>query len=902
MGNLRVLLQRCLGMFRREGLERDLDEELRFHLEADIEEGLRRGMSRAEARGAALRHLGGVAGTKEAYRETAGWPALDAFLQDLRYCLRTLRKSPGFTLAAAASLALGIGANTALFSLLNAVVLRTLPVKDPGQLVQLVYTIPKTGPDNWNGYWGYAQLERFRKESRTMSGIFGTNWSGRLNVTYRGSSGLAEGMWAAGNLFPVLGVKPQVGRLLTPDDDRSDGSAVVLSDRMWRNRYGADPSVIGSLITVNQLPFTVVGVTPPEFTGISIGAGPDLYLPLHGLDRLKPDPKRWTTPFTSWLTIAGRMRPGVTAAQAQAELDVIYRQFSVEELEASERRDSASMQRFVRVSHLEARNAARGTTSGIRRAYETPLKLLLAVAGMVLLAACANLANLLLARASGRGREIAVRLSLGAGRGRIVRQLLTESVVLAGMGGVLALVLARWGSVVLVRMISTGEAPTPLDTHPDWLVFGFAAGISLLTGLLFGLAPAIRGTQIDPAAALKDGGRASGHASRRLEGMLVVAQVALSLVLVTGAGVFTRTLDKLWSVDVGYNRDNVLMFSVDAGAAGYPATRAAAVYRAILERVRSLPDVRNGAASIVRPVDDAFSLIDQVNEVDGRRLADSEVVNVAWNAISGGYFATVGTPILLGRDFDERDDENAPQVVMVNEALAARVFPGQSPLGHRLGDATVVGVVRNALYEGARDKPKPVLYRQQFQHGKSQEYRWGFVSFEMRYGSGEHLLDQARREVAAVDRNLAVFRVKTLQQQTEQSLLRERLLATLSGFFGALSLLLACVGLYGLMAYTVARRTAEIGIRLALGAQARQVTWLVLRETMWLTIGGIACGVPLALWAAQQAKSLVFGISPGDPVMIAGAALLLGCAGAAAALIPVRRALRVDPMSALRVE
>ncbi len=849
------------------------------------------------ARAAALRSFGGVTRTKEIYRETRGLPGVEIALQDLRYTFRVLRRSPGFTAAAVLSLALGIGANTAIFSLLNAIVLRMLPVPGPQQLVQLTYT----GPNDWNSYFGYPQLERFQERTRTMSGVFGRNWLGRVDLMLGGVSSLAQCEALTGNAFTVLGVTPQYGRLFAAGDDRSDASVAVLSDRYWRNRFGANPSVVGAAVTINQLPFTVTGIAPTGFAGISTGGDPDVWLPLHALDRLKPAPRRWVEPFTSWLVIVGRLRPDVAPSQAQAELDMVHRQLLEEQLSAIER-PTGNLRRFVQASHLELRPAASGIVSGIRHEYELPLKLLMWVAGIVLLVACANVANLLLARASGRRREIAVRLSLGAARGRIVRQLLTESFVLAAMGGALALFLAWWGSAVLVRMISTGDTPMPLDTHPDWRIFAFTSAVSLLTGLLFGLAPALRGTRIDPGPALKEGPRSAGRSAHALDRLLVIAQVALSVVLIAGAGLFVRTLNKLWSVDVGYNRENILMFSVDAGLAGYPPERAAPVYREILRHLQSLPDVRSAAASIVRPVDDAFSLVDRVNEIDGRVTPESESIHVAWNAVSPGYFSTLGTPIVLGRDFTLRDNETASAVVMVNQTLAARAFPGRNPLGHQLGGATIVGVVKDALYEGAHDRDKPVLYRPQFQHGKEQEYRWGFVSFEVRYRSGAGLLEQIRREVATVDRNLAIFRARTLQAQTEQSLLKERLLAMLSSFFAGLALLLACLGLYGLMAYAVVRRTAEIGIRLALGAQRPHVTWLVLRETLWLTLAGIACGVPLALWLARFARSLLFEITPADPAaLIAAIALLLGV-GALAGYIPIRRALRVDPMSALRCE
>ncbi|HXI39413.1 MAG TPA: ABC transporter permease, partial [Bryobacteraceae bacterium] len=634
----------------------------------------------------------------------------------------------------------------------------------------------------------------------------------------------------------------------------------------------------------------------------AMGFEPDIWVPLHAVDRFEPDKKRWMEAFSSWMLIAGRLQPGVSRSQAQAELDVIHRRLLAEQLSVSERRDSENMHRFVAESHLVLKPAANGVNSGLRSNYTFPLQLLMWVAGIVLLVACANVANLLLARASYRQRDIAVRVALGASRSRIVRQFLTESILLALIGGTLALGFAWWGSEALVRMISTGDSPVPLDVHPDWRVFAFASAVSLLTGILFGLAPALRGTRVDPGPAMKEGARNATQSSRVLDRLLVIAQVALSFVLIAGAGLFVRTLQNLWAVNMGYERDNILMFSVDAKLAGYPPDRAAAVYREILERLQALPDVQSASASIVRPVDDQFYLIDQINEVDGRGLPDRDAISVAWNAMSQGYFSTVGTPVLLGRDFSPRDKENASPVVIVNETLARRAFRGQNPIGHRLGDATIVGVVRDSLYGGPREQPRPVLYHPLFQHGRDQEYRWGFVSFEMRYRSAANLLDEARREVAAVDGNLPVFRAKTLAQQSAQSLLRERLLATVSSFFGALALLLACLGLYGLMAYTVTCRAGEIGIRMALGARRDHILWLVLRETLWLTLAGIATGLPLALLAVRYAQSLLFGIGSADPLTIAATiALLLGVAGLAG-YIPARRALRVDPMIALKCE
>jgi predicted permease len=825
----------------RDRLETTLDAELRVYLDEMTERKIRQGIPPAEARRQALLEADGVDQVKEQVRDTWLGTGIETTIRDVHYAVRTLRRSPGFTITALLSLALGIGANTAIFSLLNAVVLRLLPVGEPRQLVQFAYTQPGPPPNNWNSWFGYPQYERFSAQTKTLNGVFGGVGLGRVNVSYRGTAGLAQGDAYTDNFFSVLEVAPQFGRFFAAGEDRTDASVIILSDRYWRNRFGADPSILGATITLNQVPFTVIGITPPKFTGITVGSGPDLWVPLHALDRLTTDRKRWTASFTSWMLIAGRLQPGVSLAQAQSELDVIHRQLIEEQLSVSEIRSRESMKRFVRESHLELLPAETGMYSGLRNNYALPLKLLMWVAGIVLLVACANVANLLLARASNRRREIAVRLALGAGRARVMRQLLTESILLAIAGGVLALAIAWWGSTVLVRLISTGESPVPLDVHPDWRIFGFTAAVSLITGILFGLAPALRSTQVDPGPAIKEGARQATPSSRVLDRALVVVQVALSVVLITGAGLFVRTLGNLWSADLGYDRENVLMFSLDAQLAGYSKARAGAVYRDVLERLQALPDVRSASVSYVRPLDDHFYLVNAVEEVDGRKLPDRDRIRIAWNSMSPGYFNTTGTPILLGRDFDLRDNDASPKVVVINESLAARALPNQNPIGHRLGDATIIGVVKDTHYNGVLDKPRPVLYWALFQSPPNFD-----VSFELRYRSGAGLLDQARRAVAEVDRNLPVYRARTLRAQTGQSLIRERLLALLSSFFGGLALLIACLGLYGLMAYSVSRRTGEIGIRIALGARRGHVMWLVLRETLWLALAGIASGIPLA--------------------------------------------------------
>src|SRR5438132_2860662 len=532
------------SLFRKNQVDRELDDELRAYQEMATEEKIKQGMSGRDALRAVRLEQGGVEATKEVLWSARWESFIETCWQDLRFASRTLRKSPGFTVVAVLTLALGIGANSAIFSLLNAVVFRLLPVRDPQQLVQFTYT----GIGDWNSYFGYPQLERFRSEAKTLSGIFGGTGLDRVNVVFHSTANLAQGEAYTDNFFNVLGVTPEYGRLFADGDDLN-GSVAVLSDRYWQLQFGADPSVAGETVLINQIPFTIVGVAAPGFSGVRLGNSPDLWVPLHALDRFKPDRNRWNVPFTSWLAIAGRLQPGVTRAQAQAELDTIHRRLLAQQLSEVEQ-PGQNLQKFVRESRLVLRPAKNGLPSGLREGYTFPLELLISIAAGVLLIACANLANLLLARASSRRREIAVRLGLGAGRTRVIRQLLTESVLLASMGGAHALLIARGGTAVLVRMLSSGDTHVPLDVRPDWVVFAFTAVVSLATVALFGVGPALRSTQIDPGPALKEGTGQATRVSRGLNRVLVVAQVALSIVLVTGAGLFVRTLQKLWKVDM----------------------------------------------------------------------------------------------------------------------------------------------------------------------------------------------------------------------------------------------------------------------------------------------------------------------------------------------------------------
>jgi len=794
--------------------------------------------------------------------------------QDIRYSFRTLAQKPGFTAIAVLTLALGIGAATTMFSVVDTVLLRPLPFPSQNQLLHANGKFAKSDDAGVSP----PDFADYRANARTLQQFAAIGYlTGVVNITGGDQPVQVQSQIVSWNFFQALGIPPLLGRDFIADDEKQFEPAVaILGNGIWKRDFGADPGIIGRKVTIDGQSITIVGVLSADVPSISHS---EVWMPL------PMENPGMNVRQAHFLAVIARMKPGVDVNQARAELDTIAGNIAAQHPDTNKTWS-------LRVMPLSA-----FIVGDTRKA----LLLLLGAVILLLLIGCANVANLLLARATSRRKEIAIRSALGAGRWRIARQMLTESLILSIAGGAFGIFSAVW-SVAGLAALAPSTLPRINEIQVNWTVLAFAVGISLVTGILFGLAPALRGTHVDPGPAMKEGARNATQSSRLLDRLLVIAQVALSVVLMIGAGLFVRTLQHLWSVNMGYERDNVLMFSVDAKLAGYPPDRAATVYREILQRLQVLPDVRSASASIVRPVDDQFYLIDRIEEVDGCQLADRDAINVAWNAMSPGYFSTVATPILLGRDFDPRDKEIAPPVVIVNESLARRAFPGQNPIGHRLGPATVVGVVKDALYGGAREQPRPVLYHPLFQHGRDQEYRWGFVSFELRYRSAANLLDQARREIASVDRNLPVFLAKTLRQQSAQSLLRERLLATVSSFFGGLALLLACLGLYGLMAYAVARRAGEIGIRMALGARRDHILWLVLRETLWLTLAGIAAGLPLALWAARYTKSLLFGIESADPLTIASTITLLIGVAAFAGYVPARRALRVDPMASLRCE
>ncbi|HMD96185.1 MAG TPA: ABC transporter permease [Terriglobia bacterium] len=874
---------------------------------------------------------------------------MQTMLQDLKYGVRMLVKSPGFAAVAVLSLALGIGANTAIFSLLDAVMLKLLPVQDPQQLVLLDWA-SKGWPDGFmnslSGGWDhdksgrttstsfpYSAYEQIRDRSQVFSSVLGLAGNGSdFNIGYKGEPGRADGELVSGTFFSTLGVQPILGRALTPDDDRIGASPTcVASYGYWERRFGRDPAIVGRSITVNSVPVTIVGVAPPEFYGVQPGRAVDVWLPLHTQPQIEqswsPGPEQGpkARPAQSlfeardnfWVVIMGRLKPGVSEPEARAKVDVIFQQSMAADIKPTTKPET--------IPHAELEPASKGLDA-LRGEFSKPLFILMTVVGLVLLIACANVANLLLARATARQKEIAVRLAIGAQRGRVIRQLLTESVLLAALGGVLGLILAFWTTNLLVAFMSSGRDPVSLSVTPDPRVLGFTAAVSVLTGILFGLAPALRSTRLDLTPALKENagglpGVAHGKRSLRL-GLgkaLIAGQIALSLLLLVGAGLFVRTLTNLENVKAGFDQRNLLLFGIDPTQDGYKGRRLADFYQELTRRLEGLPGVRTVTMSGTRLIGGGVSInnvsVQGYTPKPGQKdSALQSYVNPAsgklqayTNSVGPKFFETLGIPLVLGRTIGEGDIETAPKVAVVNRTFARLFLGSGNPVGRRFGfgdekagaDTEIVGVVGDAKYSDLRRQVPPTVYVPCLQNVK-----WlAGMSFEVRTAGDPMAMAPAIRRVARdLDPNLALFDLRSQVEQTNMTLFQERLFARLTSFFGLLAALLACIGVYGIMAFAAGKRTREIGIRMALGANRGEILTMVLRETVVLLSVGIVVGIVMALEASRLISTLLFGLKPTDPLTIASAALLMVVAAAFAGYVPARRASRVEPMVALRYE
>ncbi|HEV3469700.1 MAG TPA: ABC transporter permease [Pyrinomonadaceae bacterium] len=897
--------RRLRALVRKPEVERELDEELRFHLEREAEQNMARGMSAAEARRAALLKFGGVEKVKEECRDVRGVRPLEELWQDVRYGLRLWRKNPGFTGVALLTLALGVGANTAIFHLISAVRLRALPVPEPQQLAEVRIEDMSAARGmfaSWHPSLTNPIWEQIRERQQAFSGVFA--WGADDFNTGTGADvRLARGLWVSGDFFNVLGVGPELGRVFDASDDRPGcGPAAVISHQFWQREFGGDKSVVGRRLSLDDHPVEIVGVTPASFYGPEVGRAFDVAVPVCSAATLRSEDGRLESGTTWWLIVVGRLKPGWTVEQATAHFSSISP--GVFETTLSPKYPPESVQGYLDFK-LAAYPAASGI-SQVRETYEKPLWMLLGIAGLVLLVACANLANLMLARASTRERELAMRLALGASRGRLIRQLLTESLLLAAAGSLLGAVFAGFLSEFLVSFLSTEDNQLFVDLRADWMVLGFAAGAAVLTCVLFGVAPALRASRVAPGAAMKAGGRGltAGRERFSLRRSLVVVQVALSLVLVAGAVLFSRSLGKLLATDVGFEQEGILIAQVNSSRLNLPGERRAAFRRELLERIRAVPGVSSAATVNVVPL--SGSGWGNSVWMDGEDPAGKK--GVSFHRVSAGYFQTLGIPLLAGRDFGDHDATSSAKVAVVNEEFARQLANGANPVGRSFWVETtpntpqtryeIVGLVKSTKYYDLREEFRPVAYFPATQAATAGL----FNQFLIKAGVPPAELTAGVKRAVGELSPQSTINFKVLREQIQNSLMRDRLMAMLSGFFGLLALALACVGLYGIMSYGVASRTQEIGIRMALGALPREVRRMILRESLVLVLVGVAVGLPATLAATRLVSALLYGLTPGDPVSLGLAALSLVGVALAAGYVPARRASRVDPMVALRYE
>jgi predicted permease len=889
LSHLRALWRNVVHRAR---VDRDLDDEVCGAFEMLVQEYVQAGMDTADARRAAVLKLGRTQSMTEQVRRVRAGAFLATCSRDVRLALRLLRRNPVFAVFAIASLALGIGATAAIFSLFDTIVWRKLPVPNPDQLV--VASFGREGqPFNYS--LPFPHFEQIQARKTTLAGWFGLYPFGRVSVGVHGEADVAQGVYVTGGYYNTLGLTAAAGRLLSQADDHPGNAVAVLNHGYWRRRFGGRADVVGSMITLNQVPFTIVGVEPEGFFGTEVGRPYDVSLPMRAITLLSEGKPLWDAAFATWVYQMGRLKPGMTIQRAEMEVKEIFAQVSRDAAR------NANEEQMAREHQLKLESGATGGVSDLRHAYERWLRLLLMMLGAVLLLASLNVATLLLSRSDARQREITTRLALGAGRGRIIAQFLTESAVLAAFAAALGLALAAWGSRGLLQIATPASDRVPVAVGVNVRLLAFTALVSSVTCLLFGLVPAIRATS---PRRLMSGRQIGGNRSRRvLDRTLVASQVALSLVLLVAAGLFLRTLGKIWAQDGGYDRRNVLMFSVDAHLAGRKGPDVPETYRRLLDELRAVPGAQSVTMSAVRPVSDNYYFITSFTEVGSKRLSQADRVRAAFNNVAPKFFETLGIPLIAGREFDERDSPTSPRVAIVSERLARR-FEGNA-VGQMLGSGPsareVIGVVNDIRYANIKDAPREVAYFPMFQ---AQAKEMGYTpSVEVRFaGRASDLVSSIRSVVSRVDPGLTMLRIRTLEDQTKDSLSRERLLALMATYFGGFAVLLACIGLYGLMSFGVTQRTAEIGLRMALGAQPASVKWLVVREAAVTVIAGAAAGLFSALGLVRLIQSQLFGIEPHDPLALAGATAVLLILAFGAAYLPARRASRIDPLTALRHE
>lgn len=894
-----------------------MEAEVRFHMESYAADLERKGLAAGEARRRAQRAFGPVERHKEDMRASFGLRWWDEMMSDAHFALRLLRRSPGFAAIAILSLALGIGANTAIFTLADRVLYVRLGVPDPGSLRLLSWT---GGPhvavhsmwgdwDNTNGgttstSFSYPVYRYLHDHNTGLEELFAFKGIGRVNVTAGGEAETAQAEMVSGNYYGLLGVQVQAGRPIEPADDGAPGTGavVVISDGFWARRFGRSPSAIGAAIRVNLTPMTIVGVNPPEFTGAKgAQSSPEIFLPFSMQPVVAPKPRMDSLLASTdlwWMQIMGRKRAGVSDREAQARLDVALNQAV---------RATMPLRNQDEIPHIAVGDGSRGLNFA-GRTYSRLVAVLMALAGLVLLLACANIANLLLARSAWRGREMGVRLALGAGRARIVRQVLTESMVLAVLGGVLGLALGYGGQQAIPALIANAWEPNDWSGSFDWRVFAFTAAVTAITGLMFGAGPAWRAAGRDAGMGLKESAQTLTRRRGGFSGKAMVAfQVMLSTMLVAAAALFLRTIVALNSAPLGFNAENLILFSIEPPASRYKSPRDIDLYRRIEDALRAIPGVEGVTQSSVALLSD--SMTNDGFEPEGAPRNPAKREMAFDNDVGPGFFATMGTPILAGREFTASDSAGAQPVAVVNRALAREFFNGANPVGRtfltsdpetgRKESITIVGLCADARYARLREEPPPLYYLPYLQR----DGEAGGMTFEVRTkGKPAAAAGAIRAAVQRVDRDLPLIEFRTQREQIDSGIAQERLFAALTASFGALALALASIGVYGVMAYSVARRTNEIGIRLALGAPRGGVLGMVLREAAWIGAAGTASGLAAAAALTPLVRASLYGVRPADPATLAAAGLALMTVALGAAWVPASRAARVEPLAALRHE